>query len=119
MTTLEVGKELVSLTRGGKPIYKLYAEDVTSIEAAEWAGFPREMRGLEAVREKVQWWAENNEVHSLEVEGPLPNGDQFIVLFRLDATQKPTGARMSITSAGLYTVAKGKVVREEFFYEMG
>ncbi|MCI0355218.1 MAG: nuclear transport factor 2 family protein [Acidobacteria bacterium] len=69
------------------------------------------------MREKNRWWSDNFVVHNLEVEGPFPNGNQFIILWRLDATCKATGKRMQIASAGLYAVAQGKVVREQFFYE--
>ncbi|MGH9556462.1 MAG: nuclear transport factor 2 family protein [Terriglobales bacterium] len=120
MTALEVGRQLVALSREGRSTEifdRLYAEDVTTSNAADWPTFPRETRGIQTVREMNRWWSENFEVHSMEVEGPLPNGGQFIVLWRLEAIHKVTGKKMSIVSAGLYTVAQGKVVREQFFYE--
>jgi ketosteroid isomerase-like protein len=33
-------------------------------------------------------------------------------------TNKPSGNRMQMDEAGLYTVSNGKIVREEFFYNM-
>ena len=32
---------------------------------------------------------------------------------------KPTGQRLQLQEAGLYTVDGGKIVREEFFYATG
>ena len=82
---------------------------------------PREMKGIEAIRKKHQWWYENNEVHSSTASGPYPNGDQFIVIFDMDITAKTgpmAGQRMQMKEAGLYTVADGKIIREQFFYDM-
>ncbi len=98
---------------------QLYAEDVSTSEAADWPTFPKETRGIEIVRQKNRWWSENFAVQRLEVEGPWPNGEQFIVLFRLEVTEKATARKIPITSAVLYTVARGKVVREQCFYELG
>ena len=122
MTAIEVGRQLVALSRAGRSMdifNQLYAADVTTSEAADWPTFPKETRGIEVVREKNRWWYENFVMHSMEVEGPFPNGDQFIVLFRMDMTEKATSRRMQVASAGLYTVAGGKVAREQFFYDWG
>ena len=32
---------------------------------------------------------------------------------------KPSKQRMKLDEVGLFTVANGKIVREEFFYDMG
>jgi hypothetical protein len=58
-----------------------------------------------------------HEVHSANVTGPWPHGDRFIVGFQYDVTNKPSGKRMKLDEVGLYTVSKGKIVREEFFYD--
>jgi ketosteroid isomerase-like protein len=39
--------------------------------------------------------------------------------FRYDVTNKPSGRRMTMDEVGLYTVQGGKIVREEFFYNVG
>jgi ketosteroid isomerase-like protein len=75
--------------------------------------------GIEAIKGKNTWWVENHEVHGGEVNGPYPNGNQFIVHFKYDATPKHTGKRMTTDEMGLYTVDKGKITKEEFFYPMG
>ena len=80
------------------------------------------MEGIEAIRKKNQWWFENHEIHSSGAKGPWPHGDRFIVLFKIDVTAKAgpmAGKRMQAEEAGLYTVKDGKIVKEEFFYDMG
>jgi len=120
----EIGTKLVNLCREGKnldAINNLYADNVVSVEAVEGGGFPREMSGKEAVLGKGKWWGENHEVHSSEVSGPFPHGDnKFAVRFNMDVTSKPmNNTRMQLDEVGVYEVEDGKIVREEFFYDMG
>lgn len=122
MSALEIGKKMVALCRQGKNLESvdtLYGENVESIEAVAMPGMDRVAKGIEAVRGKNTWWVDNHEVHSHESEGPYPHGEgRFAVHFRYDVTNKPSGNRMQLDEIGLYTVEDGKIVREEFFYEM-
>jgi ketosteroid isomerase-like protein len=121
-TTLEVGKRLVQLCSEGKndeAMKELYAKDIVSVEAGAPPGMSAETRGIEGVIGKGTWWAENHIVHSAKVEGPWPHGDRFIVRFTYDITVKKDNQRMTMDEAALFTVADGKIVREEFFYTMG
>lgn len=68
---------------------------------------------------KGEWWIANHEAHSASVTGPWPHGDRFVVGFQYDVTNKPSGKRMKMDEVGLYTVRDGKIVREEFFYDVG
>lgn len=68
------------------------------------------------IRAKGEWWSDKHEIHSFHVAGPWPHGDRFIVGFQFDVTNKPSGRRMKMEEMGLYTVANGKIVREEYFY---
>src|SRR5436190_1036232 len=122
MTALEVGKQLVDLCKQGKnqaAMETLYSPDIVSVEAQSMPNMPAEMRGMDAVAGKGKWWAENHEVHSANVEGPFPHGDRFIVRFTYDVTNKPMNKRFQMDEMALYTVANGKIVREEFFYVGG
>lgn len=122
MTTLEVGKKLVELCSKGKAkeaMETLYSPDIASIEAMSMPNMPAEQHGIKAVMAKSQWWEENHTVHSASCEGPFPNGNQFIVRFKYDITNKPMNKRMTMDEMGLYTVQNGKIVREEFFYVTG
>jgi ketosteroid isomerase-like protein len=123
--TMKVGNELVGICRTGRlgdAIDKLYSDEIVSIEAGENPAMPARVEGLSAVRGKNEWWDKNHEVHSANVEGPWPNGDRFIVRFSFDVTAKTgpmAGQRMVMDETALYTVADGKIVQEEFFYDMG
>lgn len=119
MTTFEVGKRLVELCREGKnevAVKELYGPDIVSVEAEPSPGMSAETRGIDGVVAKGTWWAENHTVHSAKVEGPFPHGDRFIVRFTYDVTMKQANQRITMDEAALFTVAKGKIVREEFFY---
>jgi hypothetical protein len=119
-TTSAVARELVDLCRLGKngdAIEKLYAEKVISIEPVGGADMPAQMEGIDAVRGKHHWWNENMEVHSADVRGPFVGDDnEFAVYFDYETTFKPTGKRGTMREMARYTVADGKIVREEFFY---
>jgi len=118
MTTQDVATKLVELCKAGefmKAVDTLYSKDILSVEPMAMQGMPAEMRGLDAVRGKSVWWMENHEVHSCKVTGPFVAGDKFIVEFDLDVTNKPSKKRMQMKEAGLYVVANGKVMREDFF----
>lgn len=123
--TLEVGKKLVELCRQRKAaeaINSLYSPKIVSIEAAGGPSMPARMEGIEAIKGKAQWWEQNHEVHSAQVEGPWPHGNRFIVHFKYDVTVKAgamAGQRMIMDEAALYTVEDGKIIEEEFYYNMG
>lgn len=121
MTTQEVAQRLVQLCSQGKfreATDELYSPDIVSVEAGAPAGQSRESKGLDAVREKGDWWVANHEVHSATVEGPLVAGSHFAVTFKMDVTFKPQNRRFTMEEIGLYKVSDGKVVYEEFFYNM-
>jgi ketosteroid isomerase-like protein len=121
MTTLEVGKKLVALCREGKAteaMQTLYDPNIRSVEAVAMGGGPRETTGVAACLEKGKHWQAAHEIHSAKAEGPFPNGDRFAVFFSYDITQKATGKRLVMEEVAVYTVKNGKVVAEEFFYDM-
>ena len=120
----EIGTQLVSLYRDGKAIdaiEQLYADHVVNVEASQGSTPSREIVGKKAVLEKAKWWAENNQVHHVELVGPLPHGaSKFAVFFRLDLTNKQmNNTRLELVEVGVYEIAAGKVVHEEFFYDNG
>ncbi len=123
MSAKEIGQQLVAFCKEGKnldSINTLYSENIESIEAAEpQQGGQRVTKGIEGVRGKNQWWSENHEIHSAAVHGPYPHGeDRFAVRFEYDITNKPCGMRMQMDEVGIFTVESGKIVKEEFFYDM-
>ena len=122
MSAEETGKQLVNLCSQGKfmdAVNSLYARNIVSIEPMGGEGMPAKMEGIEAIRGKNQWWADNHEVHSMKVEGPFVGNrkDQFAARFEIDVTNKPSGQRMQMTEVALYTLNRnGKIKQEEFLY---
>jgi ketosteroid isomerase-like protein len=117
MTNAEIAKDFTELLKQGaneSAAEKYNADDIVSYEAME--GPMAICRGKEAVKQKGQWWQENNEVHGGSVEGPYVNGDQFAVRFKFDITPKASGERVTMDEVGLYTVRNGKIVEERFYY---
>jgi hypothetical protein len=125
MSAKKIGTQLVELCKQGKNmecINTLYAENIESVEAAPppQGGGERVTRGIENVRAKNTWWAEQHEIHKAEAEGPFPHGDdRFAVIFRYEITNKQSKQRMKLDEVGLFTIESGKIVREEFFYDIG
>jgi len=122
MNTAEIAKKYVALVKENRHqeiLSELFAKDATSVEAMAPPGVERTAKGLEAIAAKSKWWGDNHEVHKAEVFGPYPNDDRFAVRFLYDITNKPSGKRMTMDEVGLFTVANGKIVREEFFYQTG
>jgi ketosteroid isomerase-like protein len=124
-STLEVGKKLVALCRQGKyleAVDTLYSPNIVSIEPRSMPGMSARMEGIKAIRGKNEWWVNNHEMHSFEVSGPWSHGDRLITRMEIDVTSKTgpmAGKRMTFEEACLYTVRDGKIVQEEFFYDMG
>jgi ketosteroid isomerase-like protein len=120
-STAAVAQELVSLCQAGRnldAIAKLYAPNIVSVEPVGSEQMPAEMRGIDAIRGKNEWWFQNNEVHSAKAIGPFVGDDQFAVRYDFDVTSRPSGQRMQMSEMALYTVKDGKIVREQFFYHM-
>jgi ketosteroid isomerase-like protein len=121
-TAATVGRELVKLCREGRngdAVEQLYSPNIVSIESMGSEEMPAEVKGLEAVHKKHDWWTSNMEVHSADVKGPFVGEDGFAVYFEYDTTFKPTGQRSSMREMALYGVENGMIVREEFFYKTG
>ena len=121
-STTAVAQELVALCREGKnmdAINRLYSPDIVSIEPMGGPDMPAEMKGIDAIRGKNEWWLANHEVHSATANGPFIGDKDFVAHYIYDVTFKPTGKRMQMKELALYTVKDGKVVREEFFYHTG
>ena len=121
LSTQDIADTLVKLCSQGKfeeATKKLYSNDIVSMEATAPPGQSRESKGIDAVLAKGQWWAANHEVHKATVEGPLVAGSHFSVVFKLDVTFKPQAKRFTMEEVAVYKVAGGKIVYEEFFYNM-
>ena len=122
MNTEAIAKRLVALCREGKyeeAQRELYANDAVSIEPA---GLPPgalgNVKGLEAIYEKGrQFMAGVEAVHGTEVSDPVLANNWFSISLRLDETMKGRG-RVDMREICVYRVKDGKVVLEQFFYDV-
>jgi limonene-1,2-epoxide hydrolase len=122
MNTEEVAKKVVELTSKQawvKALGTLYDKDIVSVEARTIDDSSPETRGTKGVREKIDWWTNQMEVHSFKASGPFVAHDRFVVQYDIDITDKDSKNRMQLSEVGVYTVKNGKIVREEFLPYVG
>ncbi len=119
MTTIEVANRLVALCRQEKHPQaqeELYHNDIVSIED-EKSGAPI-TRGMDQIRAKTVVWDESViEIHHAFVSDPIVTGSHFAVTMENDITFKDKG-RILINEICVYEVQNGKIVREQFFYNV-
>jgi len=118
MTTQEIANELVALCQQGKfeeAYTKLFSKDAKSIEPME----DGTTEGLEAMFAKGKAWEENFEVHAMEIGKVIVADNYFATTFALDSTNKQNNVRTQSSEIALYHVKDGKIVSEQFFYDMG
>jgi len=119
MTTQQVADKLVAYCREGKnmdAINELYADNIVSKEPA----FSRTalIEGKEGVLAKNQQWYDMvAEIHSGAVSDPIVTGSFFAVTMDMDVTYKEHG-RTAMHEIAVYQVKDGKIIADEFFYEM-
>jgi len=120
-STTAVAEELVALCRAGRnldAVNSLYSKDIVSVESMGNEQMPQTMKGLDAIRQKGEWWRANNEVHSARVDGPfVGEDDKFAVYYNYDITSKQQNRRVTMEEMALYTVKDGKIAHEQFFYK--
>lgn len=119
MNVKEIGTKLVEYCKAGdfdRVGDEFYSEQLVSVESTG-----EESVGMEETKKKEAWWTENHEIHSIEVTGPFPHQpDRFAVGFTFEITPKVgpmEGKRHTMNEVAVYTVAGGKIVRAEFFYD--
>ena len=123
MNTETIAKRLVELCRTGaydKAQEELYGDDAVSIEPE---GLPPgalgNAQGLAAIREKGRQFSESIEaVHSSSVSDPQVAGNWFSCTMSMDVTMKGRG-RFQMNEVCVYRVRDGKIVHEQFFYDVG
>ena len=119
MTTVEVATQLVALCREGRfldAVKTLYADDIVSVEAMDYQGSGREMRGKESVLAKNVGWLKDNDIHGASVIGPFLSPEKFAVQFSFEWTRRASGERIQFSEVAVYTVVEGKIAHEEFLY---
>lgn len=119
MTTQEIATRLVELCRKGEfqTVYQeLYSPDCVSIEPK---GAQMEIcEGLEAMAAKGKAWNESmEEFHGSTIGEPIVSGSHFSMSMSMDATFKGIG-REKMDELCVYEVKDGKIVKEQFFYNL-
>jgi hypothetical protein len=123
MNTETIAKRLIELCRKGQfeeAQHELYAGDAVSSEPE---GLPPGMggttKGLPAILEKGrQFFAGVEAMHGNTIGEPTVVGNWFSLPWILDATMKGRG-RVTLQEICVYQVRNGKIVREQFFYDVG
>ncbi len=118
MSAQEIARNLVEHCRNhteAEALKTLYADNAVSIEPMAPEGMNPVSEGRDAIQGKHDWWGANFEVHSSELEGPFVNGNNFSVIFEIDATDKNSGERWKAKEIALYETDGEKIVRESFF----
>jgi len=119
MSTKEVAERLVAYCREEKnidAIHELYADGIVSRESK---GAPHELvEGKEGVLAKNRGWYESvAEVHGVSISDAIVTGDFFAVTMEMDVSYKDYG-RMVMKEVAVYEAKDGKIVSEQFFYNM-
>ena len=123
MSIESIAQRLVKLCREGKSDQaqqELYAADAVSIEPE---GLPPgtlgHAKGLAAIAEKErQFKARIEAFHGSTWSEPVVAGNWFSAAVTLDATFKGRG-RAKMEEVAVYRVRGGKIVQEQFFYDVG
>lgn len=114
MNAKELAKEFTDLCAKGEFAVageRFWSDEVVSLEAM---GEMPVATSKAAVKQKSAWFAANNQIHDLTIEGPFVHGNQFLVRFDIHLTPKG-GSRTRMLEAGLFTVQDGKITEERFF----
>lgn len=119
MTTQEIANRMVSLCREGKyeECYtELYSPNAVSIEPS--GAMIERAEGMEAIAAKGKAWNEMiEEFHGSSVGDPIVADDHFSCTMMIDCTMKGKG-RHKMDEICVYKVAEGKIVSEQFFYDI-
>jgi ketosteroid isomerase-like protein len=119
MSTQEVATRLIELCREGKnldAINELYSDNIVSKEPK---GSQTELvEGKDAVIAKNQQWFDMvQQIHSINIGDPVIAGNFFACAMDMDVTYKQQG-RLAMSEIAVYQVKDGRIVADEFFYEM-
>ena len=118
MTTQEIANRLVELCRAGntqQAIKELYSPNIVSVEPE---GTPdRIVTGLDAIAQKGKnFQAMLEKVHSNVVTDPIVADNIFSCAMLMNVDWKGIPGPVDMNEICVYTVAEGKIVKEEFFY---
>ena len=114
-TPQEIGESLVALFNAGKSEEAESTWYHRKIESIEDDGSVFE--GWKGVLEKGKWWKENFTVLSMHAKGPYVCSTGFAVVYS-GRVRMTDGTEVDSQECGVYTVEKGRIVREQFMRAM-
>lgn len=118
MTTEQIANRLVELCRQGQheqAYRELFADDAVAIDPGNPQG---DTKGLDNLLAKSKQFSEMmEEMHDASTSDPLVAGNQFVVHMMIDSTMKGR-SRSKEEELAMYFVENGKIVKEQFFYDM-
>lgn len=121
MTTQEIAKKWAEYCLSGqmeKAQEELYADHCVSLEMEGVEGFPQRVEGKKAIKAKGEQWSNMvEEFHGLEIDGPLVAGNHFTATMKMDITMKGSPRKID-EEVAIYRVEDGKIVTEQFFYQL-
>jgi SnoaL-like domain len=114
----DVAEEYVALLRQGRfaDTLDLASDELVRVAPIETGGVPVELRGLSEIMENSRRLNAGIEIHRIQVDGPFVAAGRFALRIAFDETDVATGERTTIVKMSLFTVADGKIVREEVYY---
>ena len=122
MTIQEIASKWVEYCSTGQwesALNDLYSEDAVSLEMKGAEGFPERVEGMPAIKEKGEMCSSMvEEFHGIEIGTPIIAADHFAATMTMDVTMKGQ-LRSKSPEIALFRVADGKIVSEQFFYELG
>lgn len=119
MNTTQVAQQYIEYCKNGKTaecLDNLYSPTAVSCEPS---GAPTEkVNGIEGIRGKqTQWNNSIQEVHNIEISEPLVAGNFFTCTMNIDVTYKGQ-PRTQMEEVCVFEVENGKIVSEQFFYNV-
>ncbi len=120
MTTQQVANQLWQYCKEGKwqkAHKELYCNDVWSQEPQ--GAQNRYVKGKKGIQAKGEWWQKNVKVFDMKVGKPTVAGNWITMKMSMDTQNKAKGSpRIQSEEICVYNVKEGKIVSEQFFYDM-
>ena len=117
MTIQQIAERMAELCKKGDfetAQNELFSNDAVSIEPAASPMFEKEIKGLDAIKEKgKKFMSMVEEIHSISVDGPIVAHNSFTIVLKMDVTMKGMGKR-DMAELCVYDVKDGKIVAESF-----
>jgi hypothetical protein len=120
-STAEVARDYTTMLLAGQfgaAGDRFWAADVKSVEPL---GLPRvspaTTNGVAARRAKNKSWLSASRIDDLSIDGPFVTGDQFALFLDMVITDRSTGTGQPFSEIALYTVERGQIIEERYFYD--